>query len=135
MKFALSPRPRRIAALSLVAAASLLCLGVPSSQANGYGHYILGKRYLRGDSLLTAVPVDFVHDDLVPGDSMTFRNKDPMGHSVTADALDAEGLPIFDTGVIGPGLEATIGFELPQGTYAYHCVVHPDMHGQFRITR
>lgn len=56
------------------------------------------------------------------GDTVTWTNKDSMGHSATAD----DGS--FDTGIISQGQSKSITFKKP-GTYTYHCSVHPYMKG------
>jgi plastocyanin len=56
------------------------------------------------------------------GDTVTWTNQDSAGHSATADDKS------FDTGVLDQGKSGTSTFS-KAGTYAYHCSVHPSMHG------
>lgn len=56
------------------------------------------------------------------GQSIEFANLDDVQHSATAD----DGS--WDTGLMGQGEKKTITFS-KAGTYAYHCSVHPNMHG------
>lgn len=54
------------------------------------------------------------------GESVTWTNKDSVGHTATAD----DGS--FDTPLIEQGQSETVMFDKP-GTYAYHCTPHPNM--------
>lgn len=56
------------------------------------------------------------------GESVTWTNKDLVGHSATADDKS------FDIGVIGQGESATATF-IKAGTFTYHCTPHPNMKG------
>lgn len=56
------------------------------------------------------------------GDSITWTNEDPVGH--TATATDDS----FDTGMFFPDNSATITFDTA-GTFPYFCGVHPEMIG------
>lgn len=55
------------------------------------------------------------------GDSVTWTNRDSVGHTATAD--DEGG---FDTGLLDKDESKTITFDKP-GTYPYHCTPHPNM--------
>lgn len=59
----------------------------------------------------------------VSQDTITLTNRDTTAHTTTAD--DGKS---FDTGNIDPGSSATISLS-KQGTYKYHCNIHPFMHG------
>jgi MYXO-CTERM domain-containing protein len=54
------------------------------------------------------------------GDTVTWTNADPQGHTATAD--DAS----FDTGTIANGASKSVTFSTA-GTIAYHCKIHPAM--------
>ncbi|MDP3941180.1 MAG: cupredoxin family copper-binding protein [bacterium] len=56
------------------------------------------------------------------GDSVTWTNRDSVGHSATAD----DGS--FDTGVLSQGQTGSVTFT-KAGTYTYFCSVHPNMKG------
>ncbi len=56
------------------------------------------------------------------GTTVTFVNKDAVGHSATAD----DGS--FDTGVMIQNESGTVTFDTP-GTFGYHCTPHPNMKG------
>ena len=59
---------------------------------------------------------------------VVFKNKDPILHTLTIDALDIDAK-------IGPGAEKLIEFSAPAGTYEYHCRItgHEDMKGTLTI--
>ena len=56
------------------------------------------------------------------GDSITWTNDDPVGHTVTAKDDS------FDTEMFFPDGTATITFDTA-GTFPYFCVTHPEMVG------
>ena len=58
------------------------------------------------------------------GDSILFTNSDAVAHTVTADGGS------FD-GSLPPG--GTLTLRLPAGAYAYHCTIHPTMHGAITV--
>lgn len=55
------------------------------------------------------------------GTVVTFSNKDGVSHTATSGS--------FDTGKIKPGKSVSIRFKR-KGTFAFHCKIHPDMHGK-----
>jgi plastocyanin len=57
------------------------------------------------------------------GTRLVVRNHDSTAHTATADDGHT-----FDTGDIAPGAAATVTLSKP-GRYAYHCSIHPFMHG------
>ena len=54
------------------------------------------------------------------GDTVTWTNRDGVGHTATGDG--------WDTGIIEQDASASIRFDAP-GTYAYICTPHPSMNG------
>src|SRR5262249_14903446 len=56
------------------------------------------------------------------GQSVTWTNADPVQHTTTSDG------PGWDSGPLSPGATFTTTFTTP-GTYAYHCSIHPFIHG------
>jgi len=56
------------------------------------------------------------------GQTVTWKNDDTTDHTVTADDNS------FDSGLLAPGKTFTHTFAAA-GTYAYHCVIHPNMTG------
>ncbi|HVE69605.1 MAG TPA: hypothetical protein VNB64_13590 [Solirubrobacteraceae bacterium] len=71
-----------------------------------------------------------------PGERVTFFNGDLIDdHGVTSTALGANGRPLFDSGIIGPGREAIVeGVQfLAPGRYAYLCTAHSFMTGTITV--
>jgi plastocyanin len=58
------------------------------------------------------------------GGSVTFVNQHHDEHTATGSA--------FDTGLIQPGLTATVTFQTP-GTFAFGCIIHPEMTGTIAV--
>jgi plastocyanin len=58
------------------------------------------------------------------GGSVTFVNQHHDEHTATGSA--------FDTGIIEPGLTATVTFDTP-GSYAFGCIIHPEMTGTIGV--
>ncbi len=59
---------------------------------------------------------------VVKGDTVTWTNDGPTGHSATASNGE------FDTGIFPAGQSRSETFDTP-GTYAYICTPHPNMEG------
>jgi plastocyanin len=56
------------------------------------------------------------------GTTVVFANRDGTAHTVTKRGS-------FNTGRIRPGRSAALRFSR-RGTFAYHCMIHPFMHGK-----
>jgi plastocyanin len=56
------------------------------------------------------------------GAKVTWTNDDTVPHTVTADTNS------FASGTLQPASSFSFTFTRP-GTYAYHCSIHPSMHG------
>jgi plastocyanin len=54
------------------------------------------------------------------GDTVTWTNKDSVGHTITEDK------GAFDSGSINNGATFSFTFKTA-GTFSYHCTVHPNM--------
>ena len=61
------------------------------------------------------------------GAKVTVTNNDSTAHTATADNGTS-----FDTGDIDPSSSKTFTVSKP-GTYAYHCTIHPFMHGKLVV--
>jgi plastocyanin len=59
------------------------------------------------------------------GTSVTFANTSSAPHTATRAGS-------FDTGRISPGKSKTVKFSR-KGTFAYHCMIHPSMHGKIVV--
>jgi plastocyanin len=60
------------------------------------------------------------------GGSVTWSNQDTVGHTVTSDQA------FWDSGTKLPGATYSRTFT-SAGTFAYHCNIHPEMHGKVRV--
>ena len=58
------------------------------------------------------------------GGTVTFVNQHHDEHTATGSA--------FDTGLIDPGLTASVTFDAP-GSYAFGCIIHPEMTGTISV--
>ena len=116
---------------TLLAVTILLCTGMqhaaPAAAAPG---------------VLTAAAYTYAPGDtdtafelhIIRGASLLFVNAEPLGvsHSVTSEAVDALGSPLFNAEGINPGgAEFVQGSEtLAPGSYAFYCAIHyPSMTG------
>ncbi len=64
------------------------------------------------------------------GTTVTWTNKDSVHHSITADNV-ASNAP--DGPLIGQGEKYSFRFT-KAGTYTFHCMPHPYMHGTVIVT-
>jgi plastocyanin len=62
---------------------------------------------------------------IAKGSKVTFSNTSHATHTATRPGS-------FSTGRIKPGTSVSIHFDKP-GTYAYHCLIHPFMHGKIVV--
>jgi plastocyanin len=83
-----------------------------------------------GKATIRIANFDFGPDTItVPaGTSVTWTNNDDDAHSVVADNKAFRSAPL-DTGE-----SYSFTFATP-GTYAYHCGLHPQMHGKVVVAR
>jgi plastocyanin len=58
------------------------------------------------------------------GSTVTFSNASKVTHTATGGN--------FDTGFIKPGKSVSVRFK-QKGTFAYHCEIHPLMHGKIIV--
>ena len=63
---------------------------------------------------------------VMAGTTVTWMNADSVPHTVTADNGS------FDKGTVAPGMSVSMTFSTP-GTFAYHCNIHPFMHGTVTV--
>lgn len=69
-----------------------------------------------------------VPTSVAPGATITVTNKDSVTHTVTADSGGA-----FDV-TVSAGGTATFKAPAAAGRYAFHCTVHPSMHGTLTVS-
>ncbi|MDP9301209.1 MAG: cupredoxin domain-containing protein [Actinomycetota bacterium] len=61
------------------------------------------------------------------GTSVTWHNNGPTMHTSTSD------LGLWNTGTLAPGATSGAVVFKAAGLYAYHCKIHPSMHGKVRV--
>lgn len=59
---------------------------------------------------------------VLPGDKVTYENKDQAPHTVTSDTAG-----VFESGTIAAGAKGSITAPANPGTYTYFCKIHPGM--------
>jgi plastocyanin len=64
------------------------------------------------------------------GTTVVWTNQDTAPHTATSDPGSAF---TFDTGMLQKGQAGRVTFTTA-GTFAYHCTVHPNMHGTVTVT-
>ncbi len=62
---------------------------------------------------------------IAKGTTVTFTNSSKVTHTATRDGA-------FNTGRIKPGESVSVRFK-QKGTFAYHCEIHPLMHGKIIV--
>lgn len=97
---------------------------LPATDATG-GEAAAGDS---ADAEIVITDFAFSDDITVPaGTTITIRNDDGAGHTMTAD----DGA--FDTGTIDGG--TTVELTLAEaGTFTFHCEIHPSMTGTITVT-
>ena len=76
---------------------------------------------------------------IAEGESVTWTNKDSVAHTATADDGSFDTSPTCDSShtedesCLKPDAPFFVTFSSP-GTYAYHCKIHPTMHGTVIVT-
>lgn len=99
----------------------------PTSIDSGYGLPAEGTSTAPAEAEVVMVISEFAFQtpESVPaGATITVRNEDDMGHTVTSDDNGAS----FDVAV-GPGEEVTFTAPEEAGEFPFHCRPHPNMTG------
>jgi plastocyanin len=94
----------------------------PASEAGGGGEHL--ERAVKVKIANFAYDPDPVRVEA--GGKVIWQNFDSTPHTATAD----DGS--FDTGLLEEGKLKSENFKQP-GTYAYHCEIHPSMHGTVEV--
>jgi plastocyanin len=79
-----------------------------------------------GETQVTISGFAFSSLTVAKGAMVTWKNNDSAPHTATSD--NGGAFP-FDTGNIAPGATSSGVTFTQAGTFAYHCRVHPSMHG------
>ncbi|WP_243059231.1 multicopper oxidase domain-containing protein [Nocardioides sp. SR21] len=66
---------------------------------------------------------------------LSVENNDRYSHTVTSEATDAEGRPLFDV-TVAPGATRVVrgATGLAAGDYGFYCRLHPNMRGTLTVT-
>ena len=109
---------RRLGLLSI----ALVCLGLTSPPA-GAGTIACDRTTgIEGSAFDPSVTTIVSQDDM----HACWHNSDPFAHTATADS------GIFDAGTLAADADADVQL-FGAGAYAYHCAIHPSMHGTFNV--
>jgi len=108
--------------LAIVAVAALALAGLRGETASAGGA-------ARGCKAATVVINHFAFHPptltVAKGSKITFSNTSSVTHTATRNGS-------FDSGRIKPGTSVGIRFK-QKGTFAYHCEIHPFMHGKIVV--
>lgn len=63
------------------------------------------------------------------GTAITVTNHDSVPHTVTSDVAGT-----FNSGNVAGGAEGSLTAPSADGTYAFHCAIHPSMKGTLTVT-
>jgi plastocyanin len=108
----------------------LLAAAIIALPAVGLARIMGGEEVGAADVSVNIVNFTFQPNPLtVPvGTTVVWTNQDTAPHTATSDTAG-----IFDTGMLQKGQSGRITFNTA-GTWAYHCTVHPNMHGTVTVT-
>jgi plastocyanin len=113
-------RPAAAGAILAIAALALFALSRDHAAA-------AGEATASGSATVTIAHFKFSPTPLHVGKGTTvvFSNTSKIKHTATRNGS-------FNTGKIAPGTSVSVRFTAA-GTYAYHCTIHPKMHGKIIV--
>jgi plastocyanin len=116
------PRGRLAAAGAILAIAALAVFALSRDHASA-----AAKATASGSATVTIAHFKYSPTPLhvAKGTTVVFSNASKVKHTATRKGS-------FDTGKIKPGTSVSVRFTAP-GTYAYHCRIHPEMHGKIIV--
>lgn len=119
---------RRVLVAAVVVALALV--GAPAPAADLIV-VTQGGKYLPGDDCANMRPVEAapclpVGMTVPAGSTLTYRNLDNDAHTITADEVDENGFPLFESPVLNYNQSGPVAgvSELASGTYSFHCIIH-----------
>ena len=121
---------RAISSLIVIAGTALLLAGCGGgSSPSASAKPSTSSSQTRGGSAVEISNFKFLPASITvkQGAGVTVTNQDSTAHTATSDNGKS-----FDTGTLDPGASHAISVSKP-GTYAYHCSIHPFMHGTLVI--
>jgi plastocyanin len=117
---------RLVGSLFLLAAVAMIATACSSTGSTAYGAPASTAATTTAATASAATIQGFSFQPGVlkakPGAKVTWTNRDAVAHTVTADNSS------FASGNLQPGRSFSFTFTRA-GTYAYHCSIHPSMHG------
>jgi plastocyanin len=118
---------RLVGPLLLVAAVAIIAASCNGTGPSAYGASASTAATTTAATAINAATIkgfSFQPDVLKVkvGAKVTWTNDDTVAHTVTADTNS------FASGNLQPARSFSFTFTRP-GTYAYHCSIHPSMHG------
>jgi plastocyanin len=113
---------RRLALLLAVLAFGLVLAGLQGTAASAGGGAQASKAPVVGIDHFAFHPPTLT---IAKGTRVTFTNTSAVTHTATRNGS-------FDTGPIKPGSSVGVRFA-QKGTFAYHCEIHPLMHGKIVV--
>jgi plastocyanin len=108
-----------LAAIGLWLAAAFIAGPLPAAAAQQAAVSITGT----GCTTLSGFCFSPTSIEVRAGNSVQWTNNTLVPHTATQDGVGGWSTPFVD-----PGKSASVTFTTP-GTFAYHCSIHPDMHG------
>jgi plastocyanin len=120
-------RLRRATPIPALAAAALVVALTAGAltPASGHGHR---RAHRRARAVRVGISDFAFHPHALRvrrGTKVVFANRDRVAHTATRRGS-------FNTGRIRPGHSATVRFSR-RGVYAFHCTIHPFMHGKIVV--
>jgi plastocyanin len=118
----MGPRGRLAAAGAILAIAALAVFALSRDHASA-----AAEATASGSATVTIAHFKYSPTPLhvAKGTTVVFSNASKVKHTATRNGS-------FDTGKIKPGTSVSVRFTAP-GTYAYHCRIHPEMHGKIIV--
>jgi plastocyanin len=122
---------RLVGSLFLLAAVAMIATACSSTGSTAYGAPASTAATTTAATASAATIQGFSFQPGVlkakPGAKVTWTNRDAVTHTVTADNGS------FASGNLQPGRSFSFTFTRA-GTFAYHCSIHPSMHGSVIVT-
>ncbi|HEV7616167.1 MAG TPA: cupredoxin domain-containing protein [Solirubrobacterales bacterium] len=113
---------QRLATAIALAAFALALIGLHGERAAAGGTALASRASTVNIDHFAFTPATLT---VAKGAKVTFANSSSVTHTATRDGS-------FDSGLIKAGKSVAIRFK-QKGTFAYHCEIHPQMHGKIVV--